>query len=146
MPDCLTATSAPTNASVVKFTARRYTANCLLKQKVWTNQSLPSTSVRQVPLTCPTTWKGQIFTVRIPFIAPVYTLIAHCAGTDLLLVLDDLERFARESPIPAALTSVQEARNGLDKLIHKMDGLEAGFDRIAERSCMVPLAHILQLY
>jgi len=53
-----------------------------------------------------------------------------------MLVLDDLERFARESAQSAALLSVQEARSGLEKLVHKMDGLEAGFDRIAERSCM----------
>ncbi len=48
--------------------------------------------------------------------------------------MDDLEQFARKSPHPGALASVQEARAGLEKLIHKMDGLEAGFDRIAERS------------
>lgn len=34
-----------------------------------------------------------------------------------------------------ALSSVQEARAGLDKLISKMDTLESGFDKIAERSC-----------
>ncbi|KAI0767884.1 hypothetical protein BC629DRAFT_1596149 [Irpex lacteus] len=55
---------------------------------------------------------------------------------DLLLAMDDLEQFARKSPHPGALASVQEARAGLEKLIHKMDGLEAGFDRIAERSLL----------
>ena len=49
--------------------------------------------------------------------------------------MDELEQAAQKSPYPQALASVQEARAGLDKLIHKMDGLEAGFDRIAERSC-----------
>ncbi|KAI0792411.1 putative peripheral membrane protein [Abortiporus biennis] len=51
-----------------------------------------------------------------------------------LHVLDDLDRFARESPDPAALASVTEARSGLEKMIGKMDSLETGFDRIAERS------------
>lgn len=49
-------------------------------------------------------------------------------------VLDDLDHFARESPDPAALTSVNDVRTGLEKLVSKMDNLEAGFDRIAERS------------
>lgn len=51
-------------------------------------------------------------------------------------VLDDLERFAQESPYPAAFESIREARTGIEKLITKMDTLEAGFDRIAERSRM----------
>jgi autophagy-related protein 11 len=33
------------------------------------------------------------------------------------------------------MLSVQEARVAVEKLIAKMDNLEAGFDRIAERSC-----------
>lgn len=49
-------------------------------------------------------------------------------------ILDDLERFARESPYPDALESIKEARTSIEKLINKMDTLEAGFDRIAERS------------
>lgn len=53
-------------------------------------------------------------------------------------VLNDLERFARESPYPAALDSIREARTGLEKLVNKMDALESGFDRIAERSCALP--------
>lgn len=52
-----------------------------------------------------------------------------------MLVLDDLEHSAQESTLPGFLSSVQEARAALDKLINKMDGLQAGFDRIAERSC-----------
>ncbi|KAI0346465.1 putative peripheral membrane protein [Trametopsis cervina] len=55
---------------------------------------------------------------------------------DMLLVLHDLEHFCRESSHDVALASVREARVGLDKLIQKMDGLEAGFDRIAERSLL----------
>ena len=54
---------------------------------------------------------------------------------DFMAMLDDLERFARENSDDVALKSVQEARSGLEKLIAKMDSLESGFDRIAERSC-----------
>ncbi|KAH9930184.1 hypothetical protein B0H21DRAFT_826142 [Amylocystis lapponica] len=55
---------------------------------------------------------------------------------ELLKVLNDLEHFATMSQDPAALGSVQEARAGLDRLISKMDSLESGFDRIAERSLL----------
>ncbi|KAH8103090.1 putative peripheral membrane protein [Cristinia sonorae] len=54
----------------------------------------------------------------------------------LMQVFDDLEHFATHSGDPAALSSVQEARTGLEKLIGKMDALESGFDRIAERSIL----------
>ncbi|OCH89638.1 hypothetical protein OBBRIDRAFT_794051 [Obba rivulosa] len=54
----------------------------------------------------------------------------------LLQILGDLEHFANSSQDSAALSSVQEARAGLEKLIGKMDSLEAGFDRIAERSLL----------
>lgn len=57
-------------------------------------------------------------------------------------VLDDLEHFAEASEDPAALRSVREARSGLDKLIGKMDSLESGFDRIAERSCEALCVHL----
>lgn len=53
----------------------------------------------------------------------------------LLQVLTDLETYARSSSNPAAMSSVQEARTAMEKLITKMDNLETGFDRIAERSC-----------
>lgn len=56
-------------------------------------------------------------------------------------ILDDLDHFAEASQDPAALSSVREARSGLDKLISKMDSLEAGFDRIAERSCEALRVH-----
>ncbi|PCH35298.1 hypothetical protein WOLCODRAFT_139840 [Wolfiporia cocos MD-104 SS10] len=54
----------------------------------------------------------------------------------LLRVLDELEQFAETCEDPAALASVREARAGLERLIVKMDGLESGFDRIAERSLL----------
>ena len=47
----------------------------------------------------------------------------------LLTMLDDLEVFARADA--TALSSVSEARAGLEKLIGKLDTLEPGFDRIA---------------
>ncbi|OSX61021.1 hypothetical protein POSPLADRAFT_1057962 [Postia placenta MAD-698-R-SB12] len=51
-------------------------------------------------------------------------------------VLDDLEHFAHDRQDEAALNSVREARTGLERLIGKMDNLESGFDRIAERSLL----------
>lgn len=54
----------------------------------------------------------------------------------LLQVLSDLESWARSGSDPVAIGSVQEARSAVDKLIAKMDNLEAGFDRIAERSLL----------
>ncbi|KAG6840471.1 hypothetical protein C0991_006497 [Blastosporella zonata] len=54
----------------------------------------------------------------------------------LLRVLDDLDHYAQTSSDPAALRAVRECRGALDKLVVKMDGLEAGFDRIAERSLL----------
>lgn len=55
-------------------------------------------------------------------------------GTAFLQVVHDLEEYARSSSDPAILNSVQETRFSLEKLVQKMDNLEAGFDRIAERS------------
>jgi autophagy-related protein 11 len=52
----------------------------------------------------------------------------------LFRVLDDLEEFARSSNDHAALGAVKESRGALEKLVHRMDSLESGFDRIAERS------------
>lgn len=60
------------------------------------------------------------------------TLTLHAV---LFRVLDDLERFARSSADTVALGAVRESRIALEKLVTKMDNLEAGFDRIAERSC-----------
>ncbi|KAH7874259.1 putative peripheral membrane protein [Lentinula edodes] len=54
----------------------------------------------------------------------------------LLHVLDDLEELSRTSNDGAALTAVRECKASLDKLVAKMDGLESGFDRIAERSLL----------
>ncbi|KAF9061726.1 hypothetical protein BDP27DRAFT_1428649 [Rhodocollybia butyracea] len=54
----------------------------------------------------------------------------------LLRVLDDLEEFSRSSNDGAALSAVRECRSSLEKLVLKMDGLESGFDRIAERSLL----------
>ncbi|TFK84892.1 hypothetical protein K466DRAFT_588523 [Polyporus arcularius HHB13444] len=55
---------------------------------------------------------------------------------DFLRVLEDLEHFAKEANDSVAEASVHEARSKLDKLIGKMDTLESGFDRIAERSLL----------
>ncbi|KAG2142447.1 putative peripheral membrane protein [Suillus clintonianus] len=66
---------------------------------------------------------------------PTYSL--NREDIDVLLqVLSDLESWARSSSDPVAMGSVQEARTAVDKVIAKMDNLEAGFDRIAERSLL----------
>jgi hypothetical protein len=49
-------------------------------------------------------------------------------------VLGDLETFAKSAGDTAAMSSVKETRASLERLIGKMDGIESGFDRIAERS------------
>ncbi|KAG1796751.1 uncharacterized protein HD556DRAFT_1467212 [Suillus plorans] len=54
----------------------------------------------------------------------------------LLQVLGDLESWAQSSSDPVAMGSIQEARSAVDKLITKMDNLEAGFDHIAEHSLL----------
>ncbi|KAF5381358.1 hypothetical protein D9615_008323 [Tricholomella constricta] len=54
----------------------------------------------------------------------------------LLRVLDDLEHSSQSSGDAAAVRAVRECRAALDKLVVKMDGLEPGFDRIAERSLL----------
>ncbi|KAI0642725.1 hypothetical protein C8Q79DRAFT_916874 [Trametes meyenii] len=53
-----------------------------------------------------------------------------------LQVLDDLENFARQSNDAVAIDSIAEARSKLERLIGKMDSLESGFERIAERSLL----------
>ena len=62
---------------------------------------------------------------------------------DFIMVLDDLEHFSRETDDAAALASVGTARAAIEKLITKMDGLESGFDRIAERSRTSPPSPML---
>ncbi|KAF9010058.1 putative peripheral membrane protein [Cyathus striatus] len=54
----------------------------------------------------------------------------------LINVLEDLEQYAHSSNDSAAFKSVQECRGLLEKLIVKMDSLESGFDKIAERSLL----------
>lgn len=58
-------------------------------------------------------------------------------GTEFLQVVHDLEEYARSNSNTTMLNSVEEARSALEKLVQKMDNLEAGFDRIAERSRML---------
>ncbi|KAF8267535.1 hypothetical protein EI94DRAFT_1730240 [Lactarius quietus] len=59
------------------------------------------------------------------------------AVSDLLRVLEDLERYAqslRDNDV--ALGNIQETRTNLQRLVDRMDALESGFDRIAERSLL----------
>ena len=55
--------------------------------------------------------------------------------TGLLHVLEDLERYAQSlKDNGVVLANVRETRANLQRLADRMDALEAGFDRIAERS------------
>ncbi|KAF5356786.1 hypothetical protein D9756_006559 [Leucocoprinus leucothites] len=54
----------------------------------------------------------------------------------LVQVLDDLEQYTKASNDDIALRAVNECKVSLNRLIVKMDGLETGFDRIAERSLL----------
>jgi autophagy-related protein 11 len=49
-------------------------------------------------------------------------------------ILEDLEQYAKASNDDIARRTTTECKASLYKLIAKMDGLEAGFDRMAERS------------
>ncbi|KAK0192988.1 putative peripheral membrane protein [Armillaria mellea] len=50
--------------------------------------------------------------------------------------IDGLLRHPATVMISEALSAVRECRTGLEKLVLKMDSLESGFDRIAERSLL----------
>jgi autophagy-related protein 11 len=51
--------------------------------------------------------------------------------------MSDLEQYVLTlSDSEAALSAIQETRANLEKLVNKIDSLESGFDRIAERSRM----------
>ncbi|KIY47494.1 hypothetical protein FISHEDRAFT_45285 [Fistulina hepatica ATCC 64428] len=55
---------------------------------------------------------------------------------DVFQILDDLDQYAHSVNDDVSIKTVQECRTALEKLIVKMDGLESGFDRIAERSLL----------
>ncbi|KAI0074448.1 hypothetical protein K474DRAFT_1665357 [Panus rudis PR-1116 ss-1] len=61
---------------------------------------------------------------------------------ELLRTLDDIETYVHsnmnisQEDQEAAIATVREARAGIERLIAKMDGLESGFERIAERSLL----------
>ena len=52
----------------------------------------------------------------------------------LLQLLDDLKKYAESTKNDVSFHAVCECRAALEKLISKMDNLELGFDKIAERS------------
>ena len=142
--------TARMNAKSAKYTEVRFTDNFPLKHAAWRTQCPLLIFLLRVPLTASMPLSVQISMVSK---VPCFTACYHFHLTDALYlafvhVLDDLERFAKESSDPATLTSVQEARQGLEKLISKLDTLEPGFDRIAERSCKffrVSLCHLVVL-
>lgn len=57
-------------------------------------------------------------------------------SVELLQLLSDLEAYAQAQPKNSsiAINSVRACRASMEKLIGKMDDLEVGFDKIAERS------------
>ena len=62
------------------------------------------------------------------------TLLISLSLAGLLHVLDDLENYVSSTNDAIGLRAVQESRIAMEKLIIKMDNLESGFDKIAERS------------
>ncbi|KAH9061060.1 putative peripheral membrane protein [Lactarius vividus] len=57
--------------------------------------------------------------------------------SNLLRVLEDLERYAQSlKDNDVALNNIRETRANLQRLVDRMDALESGFDRIAERSLL----------
>jgi autophagy-related protein 11 len=68
---------------------------------------------------------------------------------DTLQVLSDVEEYIQTvDDSEAALTTLREIKNNLEKLVQKMDSLESNFDRIAERTrkqhmllCALILSH-----
>jgi hypothetical protein len=107
--------------------------NYPLKHVGWTILSPQSISRHLVAWTHHILWNGKTSMVTT---ASVYYLsfsdFKNYPG--LLRVLDDLAQYSQSSNDTAALTAVRECRISLEKLVIRMDGLEAGFDRIAERS------------
>ncbi|KAI0298723.1 putative peripheral membrane protein [Multifurca ochricompacta] len=56
---------------------------------------------------------------------------------NLLRVIEDLEQYAQSlKDNDVALANIRETRASLQRLVNKMDSLESGFDRIAERSLL----------
>lgn len=119
------------NGNVVKYTVEKFTVNCRSKRGAW--MTLYQLSIFLLPevQTLPTPLNGPTLMVWGYFFSLIdYT--NHIVG--LLRVLDDLEQASRNGNDPEALSAVRECRTGLEKLVLKMDSLESGFDRIAERS------------
>lgn len=57
--------------------------------------------------------------------------------SNLLRVLEDLERYVQSlGDNDVALINIRETRTNLQRLVDRMDALESGFDRIAERSLL----------
>ena len=52
----------------------------------------------------------------------------------LFRVLEDLEQYARSRGDESALNAVIDCKGSIERLVGKMDSLETGFDKIAERS------------
>ena len=119
----------------------KYTVNSLFPYRGWTNKSRPLTLHQRDPLMLLTYLAVKMSQVSFPT-----TFLYHSAKTisnpahsfqspALMHTLEDLEHFAQDGHNSIAQASVREVKAALERLVVKMDGLEAGFDKIAERSC-----------
>ena len=119
----------------------KYMANSLFPYRGWMNKSRPLTLHQRDPLMLLTYLAVKMSQVSFPT-----TFLYHSAKTisnpahsfqspALMHTLEDLEHFAQDGHNSIAQASVREVKAALERLLVKMDGLEAGFDKIAERSC-----------
>jgi hypothetical protein len=109
--------------------------NCRLTRGVWTIPYPSSIFRLLVERIRPIFLKEKTWIVSSVASSALQGRMVTVFGTAFLQMVHDLEEYARMNSDPAILNSVQEARSALEKLGEKMDNLEAGFDRIAERSC-----------
>lgn len=78
-------------------------------------------------------WSGLMSAVRSKSFILAGDSVKRQSG--LLRILEDLEGYAQSlKDNGVALANVRETRASLQRLVDKLDGLETGFDRIAERS------------
>jgi hypothetical protein len=124
------------NESADKCTEARCTASCPLTRAVWMTPYPTSTFRPREPRRYRIRLRGRTLTVSHSLPPPFF-----CCGVDLgaalLGIMDDLERYVADDGDEAGVGAVRECRAALEKLVGRMDSLEAGFDKIAERSCML---------
>lgn len=133
-----------TSRSDAKSIEAKFRDSFLSTRREWTHMYHQLTFLQRGRLTLRTNLSVPTSTVSqlLYMNCTKHKLILECV--DFIMVLDDLEHFSRETDDAAALASVETARAAIEKLVIKMDGLESGFDRIAERSRTYLLLLLLQ--